>query len=284
VDPFVPQRVIVFGDEQVTLESNGDKYGVNALTTDTPPARECRNFPLWTQSLAAHYGFVFPQCNPTSVATTSRIYASATNNTVAGVEAQITSFLGSADQPFASKDLVIVSTGTQDIVDALSAPDPNAAVEAAATALALQINRVVNAGAKVVFTTVPNVGLSPWGRDASRSARLSELTILFNRTLRSRPLINDGRRLALVDAYEAVRLVTNDPALQGFANVSQPLCTGVDVTAPEPGVPSTACTTATLESGADVGNWLWADSVRLGPVMQGRLGNLAVDRVRNHPF
>jgi phospholipase/lecithinase/hemolysin len=285
VERFVPERVIVFGDESVALVDSGDhnaaKTTVNAL--DTGNTRVCGNHPLWTQVLAGAWGFVFGECNPNNATPRALSYASVTDNNAADVQAQINTFIAGAAGPFGPKDLVAVNAGTQDIVDAFALPadQRDAAIRAAATSLGLQINRVVDQGAKVAFTSVPNVGFTPWGRDAARTTELTRLTRLFNDTLRS-TVVNDGRKVALVDAYESVRQVVLNPALQGFVNVTDPLCTPANLTTPD--APRTDCTTNTLATGGTVSTWLWADNLRLSPSAQSRIGVLAADRVRNHPF
>ncbi len=290
---FVPTRVLAFGDEssvivQGTTTTNGAKYTVNALVAGTT-TNNCEAYPLWPQLVAGAYGFAFEQCRGSATSTTSRTLAVA-NATAAGVQTQVDGFLA-AGGAFTDKDLVTVMAGLNDIVAQAQASSTEAekvaAVEAAAISLAGQINRMVNAGARVLFATVPNVGSTPWGRaDANRSALLTTLTLRFNSRLRS-TVINDGRRLALVDAYESVRQVLLNPttvSLSGFVNGGDALCLPGTVTAPS--AAATTCTNAatSLVPGGDPANWLWADNLRLGPAGQGRIGLLAADRARSHPF
>src|SRR4051812_31191165 len=72
-DPFVPGRVLAFGDENSVIDSQGRKYSINGVkdTLDengqTVSAIDCTALQNWAQSVASHYGFVFAECNPTNV-------------------------------------------------------------------------------------------------------------------------------------------------------------------------------------------------------------------------
>src|SRR5690349_8167722 len=66
VDVFVPERLLVFGDELSVLTSDGRKYSTNFA--DENGVIDCEASPLWIQILAAHYGMVFSECNPDTVA------------------------------------------------------------------------------------------------------------------------------------------------------------------------------------------------------------------------
>ena len=80
---FHANRVIAFGDESSLIvdtrnNANGSKYTVNATVSATDPTVVCGVNAVWSQSVAASYGLVFPECNPpaTAVATpVSRIRA-----------------------------------------------------------------------------------------------------------------------------------------------------------------------------------------------------------------
>ena len=80
---FHASRVIAFGDESSLIvdtrnDANGSKYSVNATVSDTDQTFVCGVNAVWSQSVAASYGLVFPQCNPPATAVaapTSRIRA-----------------------------------------------------------------------------------------------------------------------------------------------------------------------------------------------------------------
>src|SRR5690349_20301224 len=78
-EPFVAGRVFAFGDENSALTPTGRKYSVNGFTTVTNAdgssveVADCAAQPLWVQSLAALYGYVFEECNPTGSGVTNGI-------------------------------------------------------------------------------------------------------------------------------------------------------------------------------------------------------------------
>ncbi len=303
VDQFQPARILSFGDEVNVIDdtatgavaNNGRKHTVNYIdTTVTPNALSCAVYPTWNQLLATRYGLLFPQCGSASAA--SRILARAGEPLVADVETQITRFLASADGPFRESDLVTIYTGTADVIAAASVDD----VLAAANRLAVQVKRVTDTGARVAFVTLPRTGETPWGRSLGtvRKDQLSDYARRFNVELRSR-VPQDGRKVAVVDAYERIRAISyylfdgdsdkRQGSYDGFSNVTTPACASVTFTAPAPAVNTLACDTTTLNTAAGVtpsnlGAFLWADNIRWAPGAHTRIGDLAYDRIRAHPF
>ncbi len=282
--PFAPTRLLSFGDEASVITDSGTKYALNALNT-AGTAIDCNNDVLWTQYLGAHYGLVFPQCNPNGVGTSSRIYASL-GAKAADVEAQINSHLAGGGS-FGAKDLVTVLAGANDVIaqferSGATEADMTAVLQAAGAGLAAQINRIANAGGKVLVSLVPDMGLTPYAVDkeasaAGSAALLSRLTVAFNSAMREK-LLNDGRYIGLLLTNELLQSIVANPSTYGFNNVTQAACAS----------PATAdlltCTTSTLVSGADSGTWLWAGSVQLAPNGHARLGTLAVTRATGNPF
>jgi len=63
VEPYAPNRIVVFGDELSLIGTNGSKYSVNALKADAV-SLDCATYPVWPQVVADGYGMVFPECNP----------------------------------------------------------------------------------------------------------------------------------------------------------------------------------------------------------------------------
>ena len=61
IEPFAPTRMITFGDEWSVITSDGRKYAVNGFLVDNV-TRDCNSLPIWTQVVAAFYGFGFPEC------------------------------------------------------------------------------------------------------------------------------------------------------------------------------------------------------------------------------
>jgi len=286
VQSFVASRVISFGDESSVIRTDGSKYTVNALQTGSTTAVDCTSNPVWVQSVAAAYGLTFPQCPLFAVDPVSRIYATS-GARVADISTQIDAML--ADGGFTSGDLVTVMAGANDIIDQFSQyPGVGedqllANVSAAGAELAAQVNRIAGTGAKVLISTIPDMGLTPYAGDRSAGSTngnpgiLSKLSTRFNTALLVH-LLNDGHKIGLISLDEY--LIAIDRATQAgtgsYANTTLAACA---TSAPLP-----KCTTATLVTDAVGAVWLWADDRHLGPSGQASLGSLAVTRAQNNPF
>ncbi len=313
VEKFVPDRMLVFGDETSVIDDtgstgNGRKYTVNGFGTDGL-TRDCRVNGVWVQYLAGLWGIVFPQCNPSAQATTSRIYA-ANGAKVGDLAAQI-----SAAGALGSKDLTTVMVGTNDIIDLYaqytSGNDEaalKAQAESRATALAAQIKRITATGAKVVFVTIPELGISPFSQkentdhpEQDRAALLSRLSAAFNARLRtavstsSSPSFIDGHQGVQVLGDELFRAIAASIGVSGSAylNASVAVCDA----AKAPNVIDcnnstdlavntliTATSTPALVTGGTASNYLWADAIHLGPGGHGSLGVAAANRTNANPL
>lgn len=284
VATFSPGRLLVFGDENSVLTATGAKYSINAVNTDG--TLFCTNNPLWIQVLANQYGFGFAQCpNPVDTAVPRGTIFAAADTGVAEVEAQIDAAIGPGG--LLPNDLTTVYTGQKDIIAIYRTMTSSAdlaaartAAEAAGATLAVQVNRLAEAGVRTLIVTVPNVGVTPFAlaeaaanTDFDRADALRQITERFNARLRS-TIFNDGRRIGLIQLDEYIGVVLGFPAGYGYTNVIQGACTVV-----LPG-----CTTATLVTGATSTSHLWADDRRAGAAAQQQTGNLAVSRAINNPF
>ena len=294
VEKFVPTRVLSFGDESSVIEdfnadANGRKYTVNSIKSDLVTL-DCKANPNWVQYLATAYGMVFPQCNPDAVAApASRIFA-ATNAKVADIATQVDQSV--AASPFNAKDLVTVLAGANDILaeyakfPGVDEATLTANVELAGTNLAGQVNRIANAGGKVLISTVPDMGLTPYAvaqkaanTDTDRAALLTRLTTRFNAKLRAN-IENDGRKIGLLLLDELVQAIVKSPSTSGFVNVTAAACSAALPT----------CTTLTLVTDpittllASGDSWLWADDRHLSAGGQKGLGGLAATRASGNPF
>ena len=297
--PFVPTRVLAFGDDLSALEADGRKYSINAFrqvtasngtVTEDPTTLDCLRNPLWVQEVAASYGLVYDRCLGTATTATGQVLAR-NGHKVADFAAQIAAVQGNALGEF---DLALVMVGMNDILElyaqypTVSRADLIAAAQARGTALGVQINQLALRGPAVVVLTVPDIGLSPFAQgqntssgDPTRSALISELVRVFNDRM-SLALINDGRLIGLVYADDEVQKHVRFAPGFGLVNVVAPACTTA--------LPD--CTTATLvpanttagTAAATGATWLWADGLRLSPFAHSRLGQLAVSRARNNPF
>lgn len=281
IEPFAPGRLVVFGDELSALTSDGRKYMVNVLEEGS---LDCATQPIWVQSLASIYSFVFAECNPDNVVEPKAVMRAAAGARTVDVVTQIDTQL--AARGVDSNTLATVLVGANDILDLYgSFPDePRATLLQQArtrgAATATQVNRLVSAGARVIVSTVPDMGLTPFAlaekaanSDIDRAALLSDLTTEFNAGMRT-TVLNDGRSVGLVLADEMVQAMVRSPASFGLGNVTEAACAAA--------LPN--CTTATLVTGADPSTWLWADSLRLAYNAQNRLSTLAISRARNNPF
>ncbi len=299
VSKFDADRVLAFGDESsLIVDSNGDgngfKYGINGVVSATDPTRSCGLNVLWIQRVAALYDLVFPQCNPgpTPVAApTSRIRATfgATSSALSGqIDAQQT------DSPIRSGDLATVMVGVNDVF-ALYAQYPMqsedaliASAEAAGAVVGQQVNRLADAGARVLISTIIDAGVTPFGvaeklghTDIDRAELLTSLSQHFNASLR-RTIVNDGRKIGLVLLDELVSAVAKFSGLNGFTNSTVGACDLTRSTLVPPSVLD--CTDLTLITGAGSNAYLWADDRHLSAGGQASFGSLAESRVKNNSF
>ncbi|MBX3621498.1 MAG: hypothetical protein KF891_16120 [Rhizobacter sp.] len=295
IEAFTPTRIVAFGDEASVINLDGSKYGVNGVefdTTVTPPVPKtpltpiCTSNQVWVQQLAYGFNLAFKDRCPSTITNANGVMMAAAGAKVADLTAQVDTFL--ATDSFSSHDLVTIMVGVNDIKDALNAPDPIAAVEAAGTQVGAEVVRITNLGAKVIVSTVPNVGFTPFAikREATTPgtvAQLADLTKRFNTKLRLKlqDVRDGGHAVGLVLADEIVLNMTLYPVVYGVTNLTEAACldTAVlpacDVTTVHEAVPATP---------TYANDWLWADDYRLGPNAQNRIGAAAFARARNNPF
>lgn len=282
-EPFVPGRYFAFGDEASVITGTGRKFTVNAL--DANDNVDCTREPLWVQVMASNYNFAFIQCNPpTSTATPNAFMLAAAGAKAADLRAQIDAQV--ARGPFVAKDLATVLVGTHDVLE-LYADFPRRTeaqllddVRARGDLVAQQVNRLVNLGARVVVSTIPDLGVSPYAlqqkaafTDTDRAALIGRLTAAFNSRVRV-GILNDGRFVGLVLADELTQTFARAPGLFGVSNVTDPLCT---VALPD-------CTSKTVVAGGTSLTYLWADGFRMTYAAQQQLGQLALSRATGNPF
>lgn len=278
VEPFSPKRLVVFGDEYSVITSTGKKYAINALGSDGVTI-DCKLFPLWTQVVASVWAFGFAECPVNG--NTSGVTRAAPGAKVADVVAQITALYPTGTS--AAGDLVLLLVGLNDIVELHGRypAETEAALSAEAAArgvvIAQQVNRLVDLGAKVIVSTVPDVGLTPWatGKGTADAALVSRLSNTLNGRLRVN-ILNDGRFVGLVLGDEFVQTAVRAPGVYALSNAVTAACL---TTAPLPD-----CTSATLGTGVSNETWLWANDKFFATGGQRRLGSLAESRARNNPF
>jgi hypothetical protein len=280
-DPFVPKRLLAFGDDSSALTTRGHKYSVNGL--DANGVISCNAEPLWVQSLAAQYGFAFAECNPTNIEPQARMLAAA-GAKVADVAAQVEAQVASGG--FRDGDLATVLAGTNDVLELYSLypgrSEDSLLAEARSRGeiLAGVVNRLVGLGVKVVVSDLPDLGMSPFAAvqkqldsNVDRPALITRLTTAFNEQLGVKVVL-DGRYVGLVQAQLRWQAISRSAGSFGLTNIVDPICT----------VPLPDCTTATLLTGAVASQSLWADDTRLSTGGQAQLATLAIDRARRNPF
>ena len=199
-----------------------------------------------------------------------------------------------AESPFAPGDLATVLVGENDVIaqyaqyPSVSETQLTANVEAAGIEVGNQVNRLADAGVKVLIATIPDVGVTPFALaeqaahiDTDRAALLTRLTARFNAKLRA-TMVNDGRRIGLVLLDEIVTTVAKNPGTNGITNSTVGVC---DLTQSMLTPPSVLdCTNLTLIAGGTALAYLWADDRHLSYGGQLSLGNLARTRAQNNPF
>lgn len=300
VERFVPTRLLAFGDENSVINGNGSKFTVNGVvdvTAAPPGTMNCALNPIWVQILASAYGLAFPQCPGTALAPASQILAQPAA-TAADVTTQIDSFL--AGDRFTDTDLVTVLAGQNDIlaqyqlVKALSMTEAQASavLEQLGANLAAQVNRIALAGGKVVISTVPDLGLTPFAivEGADNAALLTRLSFSFNKKLRL-GIINDGHMIGLLLTDEMVQSIVRSVQLgqtSTYVDVTRVACNPTVV----PLVQNCTALTLvdyTLAGGvpaipATATGWLWADATHLSAGGHASLGSAAATRATGNPF
>jgi lysophospholipase L1-like esterase len=287
VSSFTATRVLSFGDESSVINANGSKYTVNAFVTGSTSALDCTADPLWIQEVASIYGLQFPQCSQGSpIQPISQIFA--TNGAkAADLSTQIDQLVATGG--FAPGDLVTVLVGSNDVIaqftqyPAVGEDQLLGNVAVAGAEVAAQVDRMVSLGAKVLVSTIPDMGLTPYAGDRSvgsanqNPAVLSALSSRFNDAL-LRNLTNDGTLIGLIQLDEYI--TSSDTATQAgtgtYANTTLASC--------QSSAPLPTCTTSTLVANAVGAVWLWADNLHLSASGQANLGSLAITRARNNPF
>jgi hypothetical protein len=287
-DPFSPQRLFSVGDEASALADGsgaaprGASWSVNGLS-DTNQFN-CALRPIWTQQLASLYGFVFAECPGTATEFRARTFAAA-GAKVRDLDAQIDAARTAAGG-FNDKDLVTYFAGTNDIIElyeqfpARSERDLLADARARGTAAALQVNRLISLGAKVIVSNLPDLTYSPYAQaqntstgDSGRAALIGRLAAEFNLALGVSILI-DGRFVGLAQIDQRTQLYGRSPSAFGYTNFTSPVC----ATAPP------LCTTGTLVTDGNADTWFWAGDRWFSPAGHSQLASLAITRAQRNPF
>lgn len=289
VDSFVPERLLVFGDELSVLTEEGLKYAPSDIDEATGQLR-CENNPIWVQELAGHYGMAFAECNPNFLASPKAKMLALAGATSDGLTTQIREF--TAGDSIHSDDLATVLVGMNDVLEAYSAFPAESEeelvrrMEAAGERTAERVNELAAAGARVLVSTAPDLGVTPFARAEdeehgnTRSALLTRLGDAFNRSMRLK-LVNDGSKIGLLLLDDLLRSMVRVPGAYSLRDVEKAVC--ADTVA----LPN--CTDQTLISSdntptPNVATYLWADDTRPSLALHDSLGTQAITRATNNPF
>ena len=301
VEPFIPERLIVLGDESSVIEADGRKYAMNDERNAVVAAR-CLDLPTIAQMVASQYGFVFEQCNPTGAVPKAFIAAvkgAQVGDPGTGLLFQMARVQVLTGTALGEKDLVTVMIGTNDIIDLYQSVQAGRLTSAEAVdqaksrgkLAAAQISALLATGAKALVMTVPDLSQSPYATAAAKldpNARtlLHDLSYDYNGSLRTSITPNDGRYFGLVLADDAVAAAVSSPSsyLAAPANVTDAACTTPTSALITNCVITNDPATTTLVTGATADNYLWAGDRYLGPVAQNRVGQLAQSRAINNPL
>lgn len=280
-----PSRIVSFGDGFADLGQTGSRYTVNDGGLD-----------IWTQQVALSFGLELAPAagGGTSFATgNARVLRkpdAAGNGATPTVAEQIDAFL--ARGPIGANDLLLVNAGTADVIAEVASLTSGAQTRDQMVAqlgqagrdLAAQVRRLVDAGAPhVVVVGAYDLGRSPWAHRTAQEQLLADASGRFNaQALVS--MVDLGQHVLYVDAPLVFNLMVAEPGAYSMKNSTDPVCTSVD---PGAGIGigagqlnSARCTTATLLSGADYSQYVFADLVYPTPSAHRHFGEYAYSRIR----
>ena len=204
-----------------------------------------------------------------------------------------------------------VAAGLDDVQTLLAAAGVSTSMQAAANALAVQVKRLTDAGAKYVLVVgPPNVGRSPWAATTGNATLFQNLSyntgsgvismgseglariqatfgnktnnpVLFVEISGLVNTLTDGTNTTFANRSSAACAVTTNTATTVTA---KSIGTGLKPTVAAGAVPAgqlsaALCTTATL-GGADPSTYVYADGVNFTTAMQGQFYTQALARMR----
>lgn len=240
-EPFIPTRVIAFGDGFSAVNNSGETLvGVRNTTPETNSTVASR--------IASYYGITLAPASG-AVASTGGFAFIPTSNTgatwgrISEVDSQITSFL--ASNSVQSGDMFVITVGGLDIYDVALG---SGTIDGVTTTLANAIKRLTDAGAKHVLYMMPiNMARTPWGlnstnptpsaiQDLSYDSSASCNSFQCKLTLKLSnyyPATSNGNAVLVADLQAYFNLLSgttatgnaNTFASYGVANPNLPICT-----------------------------------------------------------
>ena len=210
--------------------------------------------------------------------------------------------------------LVTIFVGQYDILEKYDAVIAGTKTKDAATtelatlgsSLATAIRAASNAGAKVLFVSVPNLKFSPKIQSANAASTengtlLQTLTLAFNNAMKSDLYDVSGHKIGLVDAFNMYTKVDDSDA-KTKVRTMEPACktavSGNTITTPDGQTKASGtiaqggqlteqevllfCTSETMVTNASISASRWADYTHFAPLSHYTLGTLAYNRVRDN--
>ena len=285
-DQLNPSRIISFGDAMADLGNTGGRYTVNDGSLNN-----------WTLTVASNYGRTLAPRAAGGLAFgvgNARVVAepdAAGDSSTPTVQEQISAFLATGAPR--EDDLILVGAGTSDLIVQVRAvlsgqqsqSDMLANVSQAAIALAGELRRLVNAGARHVVILGPyNLGRSAWANETGQGGLMTQASSEFNKRLKI-ALDGLGGRVLYIDAEQEFNLFTSENGGFDLDNSTSAVCTTVDagegIGTGTGQINSRTCTTATVVAGANYQRWLFADRVYPTPRGHQLLGDFAWNVIRN---
>lgn len=250
VDPFQPSRVIGLGDAYNVID--GSIYSV----------RQTGTIESVVGQVAASFGV-------------SNLVSQASNTaTISALSTQISN-IGT----FTSSDLVVLSAGTQDIIDAYQTSDPVATAEAKADLLVNQVKEVLARGATHVLILPPlEVSVTPYAV-ASRATNPT-VTPVIPLNYDSSPTVKFNTRVSgALQTYIASQGYSKNPVIISGLSLSSTFnayatgaLTGYFANGTTPWCPITSVVNDSTNTQGCVpnsttgdGNYLFADLIHLTP-------------------
>lgn len=273
VSDFYPTRLISVGD---SFSDVGQKGSDHLFTVND-------GTPIWVQALASHYGLAVKPANEASGAPATedgsyygyaegyaRIAVDGVSSATSApsVKQQIDAVLERVGGILTRNDFVVVTGGISDIVAAVQdnggtvTPAATAAVRSAGTALASQVDRLVDAGARhVLVVGAYNLGHTPWAaaHGSDVAGDIEALSVAFNDAVRIGLAKHDGRYVLFSDLALLHNLIYNRPGNYAFEENFAPVCATPD---------AQTCTPSTLTSpDIDYNTRMYADQLHFTPRM-----------------
>lgn len=317
---FVPESMVVFGDEFSLIKPSGATYTVGQYKDDVAPPYSCALHPTWVMYFADALGFSFsnecsdwpakphtavmlandPQdvsinkADPTDSASMASV-ATAVNN--AGVNAVLTTInnnLGLLNDT----TLVTVSVGRAEIVRAyqsyLASPDSAtlsslvSSLDALGKNFSAGLRPVIQRGARVMLVLTPNLGASPLAKaDAANKDRnqaaMQALSKAFNEGVELGASIAGftGQQVSLVRLDQMADVIAANPATYTLTDVDNMACATPAASAPLCKIDATSSELSVAD--ADTTH-MWADATHLTTRAQATMGTLAYSAFTRNPF